>query len=80
MSDTTILREKKPAVAEFVEQWRSKYQRQYDFSKTEDQANFYEGMLEMARHIATNNAGADLSAQVSTMGVSSVPVMVIPAA
>jgi hypothetical protein len=70
MSDTTILKEKNPAVAEFVEQWRAKYQKSFNFSNTEDQADFYEGMLEIARHIATNSAGAFLQIQVSNSGVS----------
>lgn len=77
MSDTTILRTKKPAVADFIDQWRAKYQRQYDFTKTEDQADFYEGMLEMARHVATNNNGAGVQVTASTEGVSGVQVAVI---
>jgi len=80
MSDTTILREKHPAVAEFVEHWRAKYQRHYDFSKTEDQADFYEGMLEIARHIATNGAGANITVATSTSGVSGLNVSVSPLA
>jgi hypothetical protein len=72
MSETTILRERNPAVAEFYEHWKARYQRNYDFSKTEDQADFYEGMTEMARHIATNSAGAFLQSQVSNSGVTDV--------
>lgn len=70
MSDLTVLREKNPALAEFVQAWESKYQRAYDLSEVGQQADFYEGVLEMARHIAKTNSGANLRVGVSTTGVS----------
>lgn len=78
MSDLTILRENNPASAEFVEAWRQKYQRSFDFSSTEDQAIFYEGMVELARHIATQTGAARLGVTVSTKAVSEVSVSVTP--
>lgn len=78
MSDTTILRQNDPATAEFIDRWRAKYRKNYDFSKTEDQADFYEGMLEMARHIATHNSGAAVLCSASTRGVDLLSVGVAP--
>ncbi len=74
MSDLTITKEKNPEVAQFIEHWRSKYQRAYDFSNPEDQATFYEGCLEMARHIATTNWRGSLAVTANTDGVSGVAV------
>jgi hypothetical protein len=78
MSDLTITKEKNPAAAKFIETWRSKYQRSYDFTDVADQAIFYEGMLEMARFVATNNGGANLEVAASTEGVSGVTVAALP--
>lgn len=72
--DLTILRAKSPETAAFVEQWRAKYQRTFDFSKTEDQADFYEGVSEMGRFIAKNNAVASLQVHVTTAGVAEVSI------
>ena len=70
MSDLTVLKEKNPAVAEFVQAWEAKYQRTYDLSEVGQQADFYEGVLEMARHVAKTNSGVTLKIGVSTTGVS----------
>ena len=78
MSDTTILRQHDQATADFIDRWRAKYRRNYDFSKTEDQPDFYEGMLEMARHIATHNSGAGVLCSASTRGVDLLSVGVVP--
>ena len=78
MNDLTVLREKNPAVAESIEAWLRKYQRAYKFADVADQATFYEGMVEMGRHVATNTAGASLEVKVSTEGVSSVEVSATP--
>jgi hypothetical protein len=78
MQDLTILREKNPAMAESIEAWRRKYQRNYDFNDSADQATFYEGMLEFGRHVATNAYGANVSLSVSTQGVSGLSVSVMP--
>ena len=70
MSDTTILKEKHPEIAEFVEAWRSKYERNFDLSDEVEKANFYEGMVEMAKHIATNADVVSLKSCISIDGVT----------
>lgn len=78
MKDLTILREKNPAMAESIEAYRRKYEKTYNFSDVADQATFYEAMVEMGRHVATNAAGASLELKVSTDGVSHVEVTATP--
>jgi hypothetical protein len=78
MSDLTILKEKNPAVAEFVEAWKKKYARDYDFSKTADQADFYEGVLEMTRHMAVNSVTGRLLVVPTTTGVGKLEVCAAP--
>lgn len=80
MNDLTVLREKNPAMAESIEAWRRKYQKTYNFADVADQATFYEGMVEMGRHVATNAGGASLEVKVSTEGVSHVEVTATPKA
>lgn len=70
MTSLEILKEKNPAVAEFLELWISKYQKNYDLSKPEEQATFYEGMLEIARFIAKNNQSAFLRCTPCSSGLS----------
>ena len=70
MSDTTILREKRPAVAEFVDSWRAQYEKEYDFSDETEKATFYEGVMVMARHVAENADAASLASMVNNDGVS----------
>lgn len=70
MSDLSILREKKPEVAEFVQQWQSKYQRTFNLNEPAEQANFYEAMVEMARHVANGSTRVDISLLVSNEGVN----------
>ncbi len=74
MSDLTILDQNNPAVAEFVESWRNMFEKSYDFSKTEDQATFYEGVMQMAKHVATTNATATLKTNVSSQAVSEIVI------
>ena len=70
MSDTTLLHESNPTLADFVDRWRSKYQRSYDLTQTSEQANLYEGLVEMARHVAAGSNVASLNLAVSNTGVS----------
>ncbi len=76
--DTTVLRERNPATAEFVEAWRSKYERTFDLTDEAEKANFYEGMTEMARHIATSADTVSLAAMLNIDGVSQVSANAIP--
>lgn len=69
MSDLQILREKHPDVADFLEQWRNKYQRSYNLEEKGEQACLYEGVLEMARHLALASKQATVRLDVSNAGV-----------
>lgn len=78
MSDITVLKERNPATAEFVIAWRQKYERTFDLTDDAEKANFYEGMIEMARHIATVADTATLGAMLSVDGVSSIRADAVP--
>lgn len=78
MSDTAILREKNPEAADFVERWRSKYQRSFNLQDPADQATFYEGVLEMARHMAFASQTASVNLDVNNNGVSSLRLSAVP--
>ena len=80
MSDEmTVLRQKEPAIAEFLDDWRSRYEhRQFDFSNETDQADFYEAMTEMARHVAQVAGSATLSSLVSVSGVDTLYLKAAP--
>lgn len=81
MSDIEILRQKDPELADFIERWRSKYGRTFDLSDDREQANLYEGLLEMGRHVATASEGnATVSLSVNNNGVTGLIVDVTPAA
>lgn len=75
--EMTVLRQKNPAIAGFLDQWKSKYEkRRFDLTKESEQADFYEAMLEMARHIAHVADGATLDTIVSIEGVNTLYVNV----
>jgi hypothetical protein len=71
-----ILRQKNPNLAEFIDQWKSKYaNRVFDLeNNVADQADFAEGMMEMARHMASGMKSADLSLTVCNDGVAGLEV------
>lgn len=71
-----ILTEKNPKLAEFLDRWSNKYNRSYNFSDTSDQAIFYEGVVELARHVASETSGANMSITTNTAGVGSLQVVV----
>jgi hypothetical protein len=73
-----ILKEKNPAAAEFIRIWTDKYQKNYDFSSPEEQALFYEGMLEMARFVAKNSQFASVRSTPCSSGLSEVIVGIVP--
>jgi len=73
-----ILRQKNPSLADLVERWQSKYSRSYDLSSTRDQADFYEGVLEMVRHMASASSTGRLELDVSPDGPSCLKLNVIP--
>jgi hypothetical protein len=73
-----ILRQKNPSLADLTERWQNKYSRAYDLSSTRDQADFYEGVLEMARHMASASTTGRLELSVSPDGPSCLKLNVIP--
>jgi hypothetical protein len=70
MSDLEILKQKKAELAEYLEHWRSRYQRYYNLTEKTEQADFYEGVLEMARHMAVTGGIGHMEIKVTTEGVS----------
>ena len=79
MEDMTVLKQRKPNVAQFLESWSAKNeQRQFDFSNQEDQADFFEALQDMGRHIAHVSTSATLSSIVSVDGVNTVYLNIAP--
>lgn len=78
MSELQLLKENKPAIAELVEQWQAKYNRTFDLKDPAEQATFYEGLVELGRHIAAASDSANLNVQVSVQGVSGLKVTAVP--
>ena len=78
MSDIEILQQKNPNLASLVERWRSKYNKSYDLSSTKDQADFYEGVLEMARHMASASSTGRLELTVGPNGPNGMQLLVTP--
>ena len=78
MDDMVVLRERNPATAEFVAAWRQKYERTFDLTDDAEKATFYEGVVEMARHIATSADTVTPRAIMSIDGVSCLMADAIP--
>ena len=77
--DMTILRQKQPAIAEFIDDWKKRYEgRQFDLTNEADQADFYEAMVEMSRHMAHVGGKATLSTIVNNEGVDTLYTKVAP--
>ena len=73
--DMTILRQNKPAIAEFIDDWKNRYEnRKIDLTQESGQAEFYEAMVEMARHIAHVSDSVTLNTLVNNLGVDTVYV------
>jgi hypothetical protein len=75
---TEVLRQKNPSLADLVDRWNSRFKRSYDFTWTRDQADFYEGVLEMARHMASASSTGQLELSVSPDGPTSLKLNVTP--
>jgi hypothetical protein len=73
-----LLKEKHPEIYAFVNNWTKKYSKAYDLSQEGDQADFYEGILEMARHIALNSKTAGISLELNVDGVDGLSISCIP--
>lgn len=78
MEQTQILRQKNPTLADLVDRWNSRFAKSYDFNSAKDQADFYEGVLEMARHMASASSTGRLELEVSPDGPTSLKLNVIP--
>ena len=78
MSDLELLKQNKPAVAELIEQWRAKYNKTFDLTDPAEQADFYEGLVELGRHVASVSIFATLDIKVSIDGVSGLTVTAKP--
>lgn len=78
MTSLEILKEKNPQAAEFLKYWIEKYQKNYDFSKQEEQALFYEGMLEIARFTAKNSTNGFFRITPCSSGLSEIIVGLVP--
>ena len=76
---TEILKQKNPALAQLVERWQTKYgNRVYDLTSIREQADFYEGVLEMAKHMAAASSTGRLELTVSSSGPSGLKLDVVP--
>lgn len=73
-----ILQQKNPSLAELVQRWESKYARSYDLSSVKEQADFYEGVLEMARHMASASRTGSLQLNVGPNGPNGLNLSVTP--
>jgi len=76
MNDLELLRQNKPAIAEFIKEWRLKYNRSFDLKDLKDQADFYEAVVEIGRHIAIFSDKAELNVEVSNQGISTFNIVI----
>jgi len=75
--DLTILSEKKPEVAKFLKNWCNQNERKFNFSDEKEQANFYEAIAELAKHLSFNGESAFLSTVVNSEGIQTVNISII---
>ncbi len=73
-----ILKQRKPDVAQFVDRWQQKYQRTFDLKDQAEQACFYEGVLELARHLAAASQSATARISLSIDGVTGLTIAAQP--
>lgn len=76
--ENQILRQKNPDLANLLDRWVDKYERSYDLSSVRDQADFYEGVLEMARHMASASSTGRLNLAVGPSGPNELKLSVTP--
>ena len=67
-----------PDVAELVERWNNRYAKSYDLSSVREQADFYEGVLEMAKHMASSSSTGQLSLTLGPSGPNELRLNVVP--
>jgi len=76
MSDLEILKQDNPDLVQLLERWRSKYERSFDLKDPAEQATFYEGVLEIARHMAVTAETGTAKLTVSNVGVAGLTLSV----
>jgi hypothetical protein len=77
-ADVEVIKAKNANLGQWIEQWKKRYEKRYNFSDQNEQATFYEGVLEMAKHIAHASNGASLSIVLNPEGVTTVYVNASP--
>lgn len=73
-----IIKAKNANLGQWLEQWQKRYEKKYNFADSNDQATFYEGMMEMTKHIAHASNGASLSLVLNPEGVTTVYISAAP--
>jgi hypothetical protein len=77
-TEVEVIKAKNVSLGQWIEHWKRRYEKKYDFSNINDKATFYEGMMEMAKHIAHGSNGASLSLVLNPEGVTTVYVNASP--
>jgi|LakMenE18May11ns_1017448.scaffolds.fasta_scaffold9535684_2 hypothetical protein len=75
-----ILKNNKPEVAEFLHLWKNRFERSYDLSDINEQADFYEGISCLARFIAKNSKNGSLKCSPCSLGIEALSVEAEPKA
>jgi hypothetical protein len=79
MSDMDLLRDKKPEMAKFLEQWKKKYEnKSFDLKDEAQAATFYEAMLEVTRAITGSSQNTKLTLLTNNEGINTLYVHVTP--
>jgi hypothetical protein len=73
-----VIKAKNPSLGQWLEQWKKRYEKKYNFADSNDQATFYEGMTEMAKHLAHSSNGAGVSLVLNPEGVTTVYINAAP--
>ena len=73
-----LLEQRNPDIAAFVRYWEGKYNRTIDLNNSAEQANFYEALVELARHVAVASDSVTLDLHTSVDGVSGLRVASTP--
>ena len=73
-----ILIQNNPVLADLVSRWKSKYERSYDLSSVLDQADFYEGVMEITRHMAAASSTGRMELSVNPNGPCTLNLNVVP--
>ena len=72
--NTSIIEKLNPNCSDFIESWNKRYEKEYNFEDLEQQALFYEGVLELARFVAKNNKHALIKSEICPQGFSELKI------